>query len=68
MSANGRAGKRLPVGAVGSEFSIVSPELPCPRNFPELPVRVLPGLDEAEGRMVAEWLAKRLPVRAAAGV
>jgi hypothetical protein len=24
-------------------------------------VRVLPGLDEAEGRMVAEWLAKRLP-------
>jgi hypothetical protein len=27
-------------------------------------VRVLPGLDEAEGRMVAEWLAKRLPVGA----
>ena len=27
-------------------------------------VRVLPGLDEAEGRMVAEWLAKRLPVEA----
>lgn len=24
-------------------------------------VRVLPGLDEAEGRMVAEWLGKRLP-------
>ena len=27
-------------------------------------VRVLPGLDEAEGRMVAEWLGKRLPVGA----
>ena len=24
-------------------------------------VRALPGLDEAEGRMVAEWLGKRLP-------
>ena len=24
-------------------------------------IRALPGLDEAEGRMVAEWLAKRLP-------
>ena len=51
--------------------SIVSPELQRP------PVRrqiidglgviarvtaILPGLDEAEGRMVAEWLAKRLPV------
>jgi hypothetical protein len=31
-------------------------------------VRVLPGLDEAEGRMVAEWLAKRLPAGAVAGV
>jgi len=28
-------------------------------------VRVLPGLDEAEGRMVADWLAKRLPAGAA---
>jgi len=28
-------------------------------------VRVLPGLDEAEGRMVAEWLGKRLPAGAA---
>lgn len=27
-------------------------------------VRVLPGLDEAEGRMVAEWLGKRLPAGA----
>jgi hypothetical protein len=27
-------------------------------------VRVLPGLDEAEGRMVAEWLATRLPMGA----
>jgi hypothetical protein len=25
-------------------------------------VRVLPGLDEAAGRMVAEWLATRLPM------
>jgi len=25
---------------------------------------VLPGLDEAEGRMVAEWLATRLPMGA----
>jgi hypothetical protein len=31
-------------------------------------VRVLPGLDEAEGRMVADWLAKRLPAGAVAGV
>jgi hypothetical protein len=31
-------------------------------------VRVLPGLDEAEGRMVADWLAKRFPQGAVAGV
>ncbi len=27
-------------------------------------VRVLPGLDEAEGRMAADWLAQRLPAGA----
>jgi ppGpp synthetase/RelA/SpoT-type nucleotidyltranferase len=35
MIANGRAGKRLPAGAVGSEFSIVSPDLPDLHKEPE---------------------------------
>jgi hypothetical protein len=32
-----------------------------PFDYGARTVRVLPGLDEAEGRMVADWLAKRLP-------